>query len=159
MGGLFIVVSPHKLSQGFINDIYRKCEELGYDTQLFNSQTENYKEINICTEAGVLLELYTLFGQCFVGGGFDRSIHSVLEPFLAGCMVYCGPKIHRSTEYEYILTNAPEKIKVINGANDFEYNVLEREDVFINHANTLNYEGQRIIGEISSMSTSISGRI
>lgn len=50
---------------------------------------------------GILCEFYTTQDICYVGGGFERSIHSVIEPFWAGCSVLCGPKTHRSTEFDF----------------------------------------------------------
>lgn len=48
---------------------------------------------------GFLLELYSEFKIALVGGGFKGNTHSILEPYLAGCMVYCGQNIQRSSEY------------------------------------------------------------
>ena len=62
---------------------------------------------------GVLCELYSVMGHAYVGGGFERSVHSVLEPFVAGCKILCGPKVHRSTEVEAILSVAPMALTVI----------------------------------------------
>ncbi len=62
---------------------------------------------------GVLCELYSVMGHAYVGGGFERSVHSVLEPFVAGCKILCGPKVHRSTEVEAIQSVAPMALTVI----------------------------------------------
>ncbi len=51
---------------------------------------------------GVLCELYSYFGRAYVGGGFCVSVHSLLEPYLAGCQLASGPKVSRSTEYDTI---------------------------------------------------------
>ncbi len=50
--------------------------------------------------SGYLVEGYKSCGLAYVGGGFERSIHSVLEPFTAQCEVLCGPKTYRSTEFD-----------------------------------------------------------
>jgi 3-deoxy-D-manno-octulosonic-acid transferase len=62
---------------------------------------------------GVLCELYSHAGHVYVGGGFGRSVHSVMEPFVAGARVYCGPKIQRSTEVEAIIDLGGENLKVV----------------------------------------------
>jgi 3-deoxy-D-manno-octulosonic-acid transferase len=62
---------------------------------------------------GVLCELYSYVGYAYVGGGFTRSVHSVLEPFVAGSKILCGPKVHRSTEVEAIESVAPLALRVI----------------------------------------------
>jgi 3-deoxy-D-manno-octulosonic-acid transferase len=67
----------------------------------------------------MLCELYQYFDCAYIGGGYEKSIHSVLEPFLMGAKVLCGPKIHRSTEYDYIHEVAPDEIVVLNNPNLF----------------------------------------
>lgn len=62
---------------------------------------------------GVLCELYTLFGTSFVGGGHTVSVHSLMEPFLANNIVFCGPKVHRSTEYDLILESHPDRVHIV----------------------------------------------
>lgn len=62
---------------------------------------------------GVLCELYSHVGHVYVGGGFGRSVHSVMEPFVAGARVYCGPKINRSTEVEAILALGGDFLRVV----------------------------------------------
>mgnify|MGYP002623900719 CR=1 FL=1 len=77
----------------------------------------NFKQrpgIVVIVQKGVLLELYPDFAHAYVGGGFGRSVHSLLEPYLAGCHLYCGPKVHRSTEYDVILSKSQEQIQVID---------------------------------------------
>ncbi len=68
---------------------------------------------------GMLCELYTQYGHAFVGGGHGRSIHSLLEPYLGKACVYCGPRTHRSTEFDFILEHSPKYLFVINLLQDF----------------------------------------
>ncbi|MCY4643540.1 MAG: hypothetical protein OXB88_02890 [Bacteriovoracales bacterium] len=68
---------------------------------------------------GVLCELYSLFPVSYIGGGFGKSIHSVLEPFLADSHVICGPKVHRSSEYEFIHTQYPKALTTLSRKEDF----------------------------------------
>lgn len=60
---------------------------------------QNDPGILLFTGKGFLLELYSLFKVALVGGGFKQDTHSLLEPYLAGATVYCGPNIYRSSEY------------------------------------------------------------
>jgi 3-deoxy-D-manno-octulosonic-acid transferase len=68
---------------------------------------------------GVLCEFYSLFKCAFVGGGHSKSVHSLLEPYLAGCNLLCGPKIHRSTEYDIIHEKSCDHIEIVSDFNDF----------------------------------------
>lgn len=104
-----VLIAPHSLDPGVLQQM--KSELLPYSHVYIYSQKSPLSELKaalqsqsviIFAERGVLLELYPLFGHAFIGGGFGRSVHSVLEPYLAHCHVYCGPKTHRSTEVDII---------------------------------------------------------
>ena len=69
---------------------------------------------------GILCELYRSFDLAIVGGGFGKSVHSLLEPFLAGTLIGLGPKVHRSTEYDLIAELAPANIRVWNSYLDVD---------------------------------------
>ena len=89
-GELTVYICPHDLSSEHIERLISKLPK-----------TEN---IVIETTRGILCELYTEFDNAYVGGGYEGSpgVHSLLEPYLAGCQVYCGPQVDRSTEYQSI---------------------------------------------------------
>ena len=116
-----VAIAPHSLKDESIKEII----------EAFNRNTSNkipLYELNenvdalalkdmpgviMITSKGILCELYSIFGQSYVGGGFGRSIHSVLEPYLAGSRVYCGPKTFRSTEYDFLFSHSPDYIHVV----------------------------------------------
>ncbi len=116
---LAVVVAPHKLDSSFLNNIQSWFQQNGYQCEIHGEGNREFTEINIVSLPGILVELYSYFGNCYVGGGFERSIHSVLEPYLAGCSVICGPKTHRSTEFRYICSLSPEKISRLHYHNEF----------------------------------------
>lgn len=75
-----IVLVPHDLSEANLSRI----ENLIEDADL------NHRAL-LVNEMGILVELYRLADWAFVGGGFGKGIHSVLEPSLYGIPVACGP--------------------------------------------------------------------
>ena len=103
---------------------------------------------------GVLCELYSLFKASYVGGGYERSIHSVLEPFFSNNLVVTGPLISRSTEFDLAHEIAPLEIHVLKKPESF-YTIIEATDLenldqlarneFIEHADI---EMKQIISEI-----------
>lgn len=109
-GEIGVLIAPHKLDESFITNIKDWFSQNNYQVEIVNNNHLTFGEINICSMSGILVELYSYFGLCYVGGGFERSIHSVLEPFLAGAHVFCGPKTHRSTEFQDILSVCPERV-------------------------------------------------
>lgn len=78
---------------------------------------------------GVLCELYPEATFAYVGGGFGRSVHSVMEPFVGGARVVCGPKVTRSTEVELISKVSPHGIMVVNDEAGLQnaYSSVRRE--------------------------------
>ena len=79
---------------------------------------------------GVLCELYSYFDQAYIGGGFGVSVHSLLEPYLSGCQVVCGPKVSRSSEYLWISENSNDSIRVANDYSQIwdELNALPKQE-------------------------------
>ncbi|MFZ4713679.1 MAG: hypothetical protein ACOYL6_08210 [Bacteriovoracaceae bacterium] len=82
----------------------------------------NVPGVALILEKGFLCEFYPFFSDTYVGGGFGRSIHSLLEPYLGECRLFCGPKTQRSTEYELVKENSPEDLFVVQ--NMFEFGPL-----------------------------------
>lgn len=127
-GTIHLLIVPHELDSDSIDKIkkslnsflpkvpvYELSKNLAVDQDLL---TKN-PGIVIFNISGVLCELYSKFKLAYVGGGYERSIHSVLEPFLSGCQVFCGPKIYRSTEYDYILELLPDEIHLLKNPESF----------------------------------------
>jgi len=80
-----------------------------------NSTIDNIEEYRfiVINVRGILCEMYSFFDYAYVGGGFLKSIHSVLEPGIAGCKIWVGPKVHRSAEYRVIKESDSEQISVL----------------------------------------------
>jgi 3-deoxy-D-manno-octulosonic-acid transferase len=136
--GYQISIVPHQLSASDILKTKESILELNPNTILYEVHNELTKseidslflEMNkkpgvlIINLKGILCELYTFFGHAYVAGGYRSSVHSLLEPFLAESMVYCGPKVHRSTEYDLIIQSNPDRILIVEEPADFLNKVL-----------------------------------
>ncbi len=130
---LLIFVLPHQ----FNNEIREKLSSFpnfnvltykeGDDLNLLLEKYNKEPGVIILEVKGILLELYSYFGHSFIGGGHGRSVHSLLEPFLSGCHIYCGPKVHRSTEYDFIQSNAPKDLTIVKDLGSF-YSVFSKID-------------------------------
>ena len=122
-------LAPHKLNKEFLeelNDAFDSFKvknvplyfvDLREDSDHWEAFFKKWNEKPgpvVLTTPAILLEMYSLFSNVFVGGGHGRSIHSVLEPFLAGSQVFCGPKTHRSTEYDLIQDISPNSIFIVH---------------------------------------------
>ncbi len=56
-----------------------------------------YPSLRMCAEYGVLAELYALADLAYVGGGFGKGIHSVIEPAAYGVSIVAGS--HRAETF------------------------------------------------------------
>lgn len=115
----FVLVVPHLLKSEVINEFQNHFKKLGRDPFVIDSNSSipdgNTLVLNI---KGILCELYADFGKAYVGGGFEVSVHSILEPLVAATdSISCGIINHRSTEFDIAMSMG--KLKVVNSANDF----------------------------------------
>jgi 3-deoxy-D-manno-octulosonic-acid transferase len=130
-GDLHILLAPHKIDDESVRALKKKCEEIfGQKSVEVVDENNFYLDSNIVIlqMGGILCELYSLFSLCYVGGGYERSIHSVLEPFFSNNIVITGPTIHRSTEIDVIMEIAANEIHVLNRPDSF-YTVMESIDL------------------------------
>lgn len=116
---VFVMVVPHKLEpvilkafRDGLSESGRTVEEVNPDSRLVTANTL------ILNMKGILCELYQDFGKAYVGGGFEGSIHSVLEPLVAGANhLSCGPAHHRSTEFD--LSQSYGHLTEVNNESEF----------------------------------------
>jgi 3-deoxy-D-manno-octulosonic-acid transferase len=110
--GKKIYLAPHKIKgeecQRFISKVKSVFKEVSIWRSIDDIQRDDSVVISLIP--GILCEIFPYFGLAYIGGGFNRSIHSVLEPYWGSEIVICGPKTHRSTEYDLIVEWEPEAI-------------------------------------------------
>lgn len=101
-----LAIVPHQLGKEKIENLKTKMQLEHIPFLELNLETESidleFKGVYLINLKGILCELYSLFDVAYVGGGFGLSVHSVLEPYIAGCKVFTGPKVHRSSEFDTI---------------------------------------------------------
>lgn len=123
---MHFLIAPHKLSDDFIKDLKLNLAALfGPENVGVINQKEHQTiyPVTILQQGGVLCELYLKFSMAYVGGGYERSIHSVFEPFFANCEVITGGNVSRSTEFDYITQELPSEIHVLKNP-EFFYNIV-----------------------------------
>ncbi len=129
-GELRVFLAPHKLSGSEWDRIEKALESWQKEGigvvkwSQYGIQGEG--SVLLCQVPGLLCELYPFFGHNFIGGGHGRSIHSLLEPFWGGGHIYCGPKTHRSTEFDFVQEHSPRHLHVVNELEDF-YPLYKKE--------------------------------
>lgn len=130
-GELHLLLAPHKLDDDFSLTLRTICFEIFGENQVeIVNETKPYKgsPVVILQMGGILCELYSLFKMTYVGGGYERSIHSVLEPYFSNNLVVTGPVIHRSTEFDLAHEITPSEIHVLKNPESF-YTIIESIDL------------------------------
>lgn len=116
---VLLVIVPHQLSDEILALFREGLDHLGREVFECHEGTQVMRPSStiLINKKGILCELYADFSYSYVGGGFEGSIHSVLEPLVAGsAQIACGPFHHRSTEYDVVVdlgkmteVNTPEQ--------------------------------------------------
>jgi 3-deoxy-D-manno-octulosonic-acid transferase len=84
------IIAPHDIYSSFIQKI---TDQLNLP---YAKYTEN-KESNILiiNTLGDLKYLYRFADIAYVGGGFSKGPHNIIEPLVYGVKVFCGPNIKK----------------------------------------------------------------
>ena len=126
---LHLCLVPHKLDRDHLSAVKQALvDHFGPDLVGLFSES-GYAPVMLLDKSGILCELYSEFDVSYVGGGYERSIHSVLEPFISGSKVLTGPKIARSTEYDLVAEVAPNEIQVLKNPESFYTSLREMQKV------------------------------
>ena len=99
-----IILVPHEVNKQNINKTFNKIHENNFKPILFsniNNWDETYNVL-IIDKVGILADLYKYATLAYVGSGFNRGVHSVIEPAIHSCVVSFGPNIEILDEAKYI---------------------------------------------------------
>jgi 3-deoxy-D-manno-octulosonic-acid transferase len=114
----FMLIVPHQLDPAIITSMEESLKKMGRSPVVSTGESIPETKTLILSKKGVLCELYADFTRAYVGGGFETSIHSVLEPLIAGSeAIACGPIHQRSTEYD--LAQDASRIAEVNSTDEF----------------------------------------
>ncbi|MFN0274939.1 MAG: 3-deoxy-D-manno-octulosonic acid transferase [Chitinophagales bacterium] len=96
-----LIIAPHNIDKNHLEKTKKRFEKFSFlyssvssleDLNLLN------KRVMIIDNIGMLSSLYKYADVCYVGGGFDKGIHNVLEAAVYRKPVFFGPKHKHSTE-------------------------------------------------------------
>ncbi|HSV88537.1 MAG TPA: glycosyltransferase N-terminal domain-containing protein [Bacteroidales bacterium] len=98
----FIIV-PHEISAGHIQSLRKR---ISVKTQVFSEQTGEFDasaRVLIIDKVGLLSKLYKFGRIAYIGGGFGRGIHNILEAAAFGLPVFFGPQYGQFAEARDLL--------------------------------------------------------
>jgi 3-deoxy-D-manno-octulosonic-acid transferase len=97
MNNFILIVAPHEIAEHRIKEVERLYKQLN---------PVRYSELNvnksnrclIIDNIGMLSSLYFYADYCYVGGGFNKTVHNTQEPAAYGKPVFFGPNYKRFNE-------------------------------------------------------------
>lgn len=102
--GFKLIIAPHEIDE---TSIQTTIQQLNNSTIVRYSQAneQNIKdaEILIIDNIGMLSSLYQYGTIAFIGGGFGKNIHNILEPATFGLPIIFGPKYQNFNEAKQLI--------------------------------------------------------
>ncbi|MBV6493484.1 MAG: 3-deoxy-D-manno-octulosonic acid transferase [Turneriella sp.] len=97
-----LIIAPHHVNETRVKFIEELCEKFLLHairlSRIPPSALPKNLDVLIVDRLGLLPHLYPLADVAYVGGGFEGSVHSVIEATLAKAAVVTGPAILNSAE-------------------------------------------------------------
>ncbi|MBU0509660.1 hypothetical protein KKH27_12605, partial [bacterium] len=121
---VLLLVIPHDPSSQARRRIEAQCRLNGirfHDSERGTAGSD--AQVVLVNRTGMLADLYRLGRVAYVGGGFGRGVHSVLEPMAGGLPVLCGPNIGVSNEARE--ASVEEIVRVVTGRRQAERWIAE----------------------------------
>jgi 3-deoxy-D-manno-octulosonic-acid transferase len=97
------IIAPHEIHP---KRIVAFIERSGLNCLRYSEATEEHvdkAQVLIIDSIGILLHLYQYAGIAYIGGGFGKNIHNILEAATFGVPVIFGPKYHKFQEAHDLL--------------------------------------------------------
>jgi len=120
-----LIFVPHEVDTITINQLLKKLDQHLFTSKLYSLLEDNTNDsgnVLIVDQVGLLADLYRYSKVAYVGGGFSRGVHSVIEPAVYNAHIGFGPNIEMLDEAKeliglnsaYKISNSKEMINFLN---------------------------------------------
>jgi 3-deoxy-D-manno-octulosonic-acid transferase len=99
-----LILAPHDTGEENVKQLLAAWGDEAVRYTQMNSSVKNRKVLFIDT-IGILSSLYRYGSVAFIGGGFGKSIHNILEPAAFGLPIVSGPNHHKFREAGILIQN------------------------------------------------------
>jgi len=102
-----IILVPHEINLNKINKLRVQFKKNKFESILYTKIINNDKlnNIIIVDKIGILADLYKYAKLAYVGSGFGKGVHSVIEPAIYKCAIGFGPNFSLLDEAKEINEN------------------------------------------------------
>lgn len=96
-----VIIAPHEIGHAHIENIIQK---INHPVHRYTSATDDLSaNILILDTIGLLSRTYKYADYAYVGGGFGKEIHNILEPAVFGIPIFFGPNYKTFKEAEDLI--------------------------------------------------------
>jgi 3-deoxy-D-manno-octulosonic-acid transferase len=121
-GQLFFLIAPHEVSEERVMELQRTIPIPSIRFSGLTASQEQVSDVLVIDRIGFLAHLYQYAEIAYIGGGFGRGIHNILEAAAFGKPVLFGPnylKFREATDLiargaAFSITSGEEALAVVN---------------------------------------------
>lgn len=97
--GLKFIIAPHEVDESHMKNIEQRFRHKKVIRFSFAEEsTVSSYDVLLIDNIGMLSSLYHYASVTYVGGGFNKTVHNILEPAAHGKPVIFGPNFHKFRE-------------------------------------------------------------
>ena len=97
------IIAPHEVSNKRIKSIERKVKLRSIRYSEIDHILEESFDVLVIDNIGLLKNVYEIADIAYIGGGFGRGIHNILEPACTGLPIIIGPNNERFIEAQTLI--------------------------------------------------------
>lgn len=129
---LKFIIAPHEIHAGHIQFIISRLEQsFILFSEVSSADDLTQKQVLIIDNIGMLLSVYQYATIAYVGGGFGKGIHNILEPASFGLPVIFGPNYQKFHEAaELIRLGGAFSIEKAGELNDLIHKLLKEVNFY-----------------------------
>jgi 3-deoxy-D-manno-octulosonic-acid transferase len=98
-----LIIAPHEIHREHLVDIESKLKRPSIRLSETNEQTVSGKDCLIIDSYGLLSSIYRYGNIAYIGGGFGKGIHNILEAAVYGIPVLFGPNYRKFREAKELI--------------------------------------------------------
>jgi len=98
-----LIFVPHETDEKTISRLQDRLKHLSFQYSIYSTSLFDNNSVIIIDTVGILANLYEYSNIAYVGGGFSRGVHSVLEPAIYNCYIGYGPNIEMLDEAKLLI--------------------------------------------------------
>ncbi len=102
--GYKYIIAPHDIDSARIEKLLGELGPKAIKLSQLNESNASTTDIILVDSIGQLTAIYAYGSPAYVGGGFNASVHNVLEPAVYGMPVLFGPNHTKSAEAKALIT-------------------------------------------------------